>query len=282
MHNNLLVSSCLNTFAAFLLLCGRSAAPVQAAETPKYETGFATISKLSHDVCSMMDPKVRRTINPQPILLDKMAQPYFQPVEYFDGTNLFRMVVMSDGAVQLLNGFAHARALNNVAPGFLAQYLTVISGQEEITPLLCAQANDPRQLAPLGGTNEKLWNFDTMNCQITQFNQIAGALVAINLAHHYLGHYKKYSSQLIDAQNHIVPISTLVSAGEWRDALRKGAYNAMQCGLALDGLKAFMDGLGQMPTRPAWTLNFLPKDANISRIRKDLDNIQGAFFLSEK
>ena len=35
-----------------------------------------------------------------------------------------------------------------------------------------------------------------MNHQASQFNQMAGALIAIEMAHHYLGHYKKYEASL--------------------------------------------------------------------------------------
>src|SRR2546425_848506 len=113
-----------------------------------------------------------------------------------------------------------------------------------------------------------------MNHQVSHFNQIAGALIAINMAHHYLGHYQKYASQLVDAQNHSVPINSVLTLEEWREAVLKGARNALDCGLAVDGLKMFYDGLDKMPNRPAWSFYFLPKDADVAKIKKDLDQLE--------
>lgn len=272
MHIHARVLSCLKLVAVAALFLARTSALAQTADASNYQTDFGTVAKLSHDVCSVLDTKIRRTLYPQPLLIDKMAQPYLQPVEYFDGTNKYRLVALSEGSVELINGFAHARAVNNLEPGFLNQYLSLMASHEELTRCPAFQS----------GPREKVWGFDTMNFQMSQFNQIAGGLMAINFAHHYLGHYQKYAARLTDFQNHPVPICCVVTPGEWRNAVIKGANAAKQCGLGLDGLKAFYDSLGQLSTRPAWTLNFLPKDANVAKIKRDLDRIDSNFFLSEK
>ena len=40
-------------------------------------------------------------------------------------------------------------------------------------------------------THTNAWAFNTMNWQMSHFNQMAAGLTAVQMAHHYLGHYKK-------------------------------------------------------------------------------------------
>jgi hypothetical protein len=129
--------------------------------------------------------------------------------------------------------------------------------------------------------DKKAWAFNTMNHQVSHFNQIAGALIAIDMAHHYLGHYKKYASQLIDAQKNSVPINSLLTQEEWHEAVMKGARNALDCGLGVEGLKILFDAFDQMPTRPAWAIYFVPPHVKVAKIKRDLDKLGNSFFIGE-
>lgn len=242
-----------------------------AAQTQSYETGFNTMSRLSEELCSVLNTKVSKTLYARPVLLESMSQPYLQPTEYYDGTNRFRVVVMSAGLVEFLNSLAHAKAIESLERGYFQHYINYLCGQDLTT--------GPANFHVDGSPSH--WGFNTMNQQMSRFNQMAGALLAINMAHHYLGHYQKYSVVLADPRNP-VSIASVVTYSEWREAVSKGVKNALSCGLSVEGLKDFYDALDKMPVRPAWASAFLPRDVKIWKIKKDLDWLEGGFFLSEQ
>ena len=254
-----------------LALCGLMVtlcAAALAAGPLAYETGISTVNKLTHELCDVLDPGVRRTLHPQPLFLEQVTQPYLQSYTLVDKDRSLRLVVVSSGFVDFLTYLTHAEAIELTEHGFLQRYLNQFAESNEANPV------------PKLSLTSRHWGFNTMNWQMSRFNQTAGALVAIGLAHHYLGHYQKYASRLVDANNHAIPIATVMTPAEWREAVLKGARNALDCGLALDGLKGFYNDLSKMPVRPSWSYCFLPKDVKLEAIRKDLDRLEGTFFLT--
>lgn len=117
-----------------------------------------------------------------------------------------------------------------------------------------------------------------MNAQLSQFKQMVGTLVAIEMAHHYLGHYQKYAAQLTGLNGTPVPINSLLTPQEWHNAVMAGAGNGLECGLRVDGLKFLYDCIDRMETRPAWITFFLPAGAKVSRVKRDLDRLEKEFF----
>jgi hypothetical protein len=105
-----------------------------------------------------------------------------------------------------------------------------------------------------------------------------GSLIAIEMAHHYLGHYRKYQGQLLDANNNAISINQFLTADEWHKAVLKGGRNAMDCGLAPDGIKLLLVTLGSMKTRPPWTIYFLPPNAKVKKAIRDLSRMEEHFF----
>lgn len=251
------------------LTFGATLARASDAGKNSYETGYPAIVKLTADLCQALGPKQRHELLPTPVLLQNVSVPYLQPGEYVDGSKTWRAVHISEGLVALLNNVSHAKAIDEVDRGFLKKYAASLALEAGDQPLA--------ELSQI--THRKSWEFDTMNHQVSNFNQMAGALIAIDLAHHYLGHYHKYASRLVDAQNRPVPINTLLTPAEWRDAVLWGARNALACGLGTDGLRTIYDCLDKMPTQPAWAVYLRPLQMNSSKIKKELNELERDFFL---
>ena len=248
--------------------------PVQAGdvEPGKYETGYGSAAKLTQDLYRALENKQRGQLYPVPVLLETVTIPYMQPSQYFDGTNNWQAVQISAGFVNLINYLSHAKAIEGVEVGYYEKSLASLASAATDKPMPVLQ----------NISSQKSWDFDVINHQVSQFNQMVGALIAVDMAHHYLGHYKKYASRLVDAQNHAVAINTVITPKEWHEAVMKGARNALDCGLGVEGLQTVFESLEKMQARPAWSVYFLPQQANTAKIKKDLARMEKDFFLSSK
>jgi hypothetical protein len=148
--------------------------------------------------------------------------------------------------------------------------------------MLAREAGDKKLTEFPALSQRDLWSLRMTNEQLTRFNQIAGTLVAINMAHHYLGHYKKYKSQLTDKNGASVPINSVITVGEWNDALTAGAMNALECSLGVDGIKSFFECIDKMPQRPLWSAYFLPPRANVHKVNSHLTRLEKVHFARRK
>lgn len=239
---------------------------LQAAPVQSYETGYANIAKLSTDLCRALEPKQSQNLLPVPVLLE-LPTPYVQPSKHFTGSNMVSAVFISEGFIKFMNHLSHAMAIEVQQGGYLKKYLGAVAAAESDTSL--------RTVA-----NQQTWSFDTMNHQVSLFNQMAGCLVAIDMAHHYLGHYQKHAAKL--GENNMIPINSVITPEEWRKAVMRGAHNGLQCGLGVDGLKQLFDSIASMPVRPAWAAYIMPANANVAKIKKDLDRLDEYFFAGRK
>lgn len=253
------------------LTIGMLSAGVSYADDPvRYESGYFTIAKLAGELHAALDSRKQQTVQRDLTLLESMPSPCLGPMELQDG-QVQKTVQLSAGFVVFINSLSHARALSNPAADVLKAYATRVASSA--FPPLVTDGMDP----------EKAWNFEVMNAQAGQFNQMAGGLVAIEFAHHYLGHYKKYAAQMTaDSTGVIPPIGNFLTESEWRDAVLKGAKNALDCGLGVDGLKTLFECLEAMPSRPGWCAYFAPDKANFSTLSKELKRLERDFFLAEK
>ncbi len=239
-----------------------------------YDAGLTNILKIAGDLHVALAPKQQQLVQGAPVYLEQVRTPCIAPIEVSSGAEAHRTVQISAGFIQLVNSIAHARALT--APG---------NDAVKAYAARLAASGDQLPSAAEGVAPDKAWDFDTMNVQAGQFNQLAGALVAIDLAHHYLGHYKKYAAQLSanGAANGPGPaINNLVTEKEWREAVLKGAKNALDCGLGVDGLKTLLECMDAMPNRPSWSAYFVPPKANLTKVSRDLQRLENDFFLVEK
>jgi hypothetical protein len=252
-------------FGAVLLIafCARGEAGTNA-----YDTGCQDVIRIAADLHEALTPKYRRQICPTPVLLEKLSTPYVQPGARLENGAAAGTVEFSSGLVHLFNYLSHAKAIDGGDPGFYSRSITSLAATDGQPGLPALRLNSP-----------SAWSFDTLNRQVSQFNQMAGALIAIEMAHHYLGHYRKYAAQLVDAQNRPVPINSLLTPKEWHSAVMAGAKNALNCGLGVDGLKSLLEGFDKLSPRPAWSIHLLPANANVAKINRELEAFEKDFFL---
>ena len=251
--------------AAVLLL----PSPRAEAQPGKYETGYQNLVRLTQDLYRALPPEARRKVDRKLVLLQDVPMPYLQPMAYKQGGASRGVVCLSSGFIDFMNYYSHAKALEELDKNFFVKYMAGLAHETGQTKL-----HDLRFVS-----HRQTWSFDTMNHQVSTFNQVAGTLIAIDLAHHYLGHYQKYAAQLQPGPNGTrVPIASVVTPKEWRQAVLKGARNALDCGLGVEGIINFFQALDKMPNRPAWTTYFMPHGVKVSKIRRDLLKMERKFF----
>jgi len=124
--------------------------------------------------------------------------------------------------------------------------------------------------------DNRYWTDHVMNDQASFFNQIIGLTVALNLSHHYLGHYTKFSSQMLAGK--LVPINDLLAPAEWEASVKAATLNALNCALGTDGPKALFEAIDQMPKRPAWTAFIVPPTTDLKKLNKQLKKYEDDYF----
>ena len=165
---------------------------------------------------------------------------------------------MSAGfSIDLINHLCHAKAADHVQPGFFDQY---------VKNLAAGTAAGATQAPNI--VDACFWTDNVINDQMSYFNQMIGFITALNFTHHYLGHYTKYSAQMIGAGNKIAAINDLLTPAEWDVSVRAAAVNSLDCALATDGCRALFQAIDKMPTRPAWTAFVIPAKVDIREARQ--------------
>lgn len=260
-------------FLAVLLWVVSAVADPGGPANRAYQTGYPTIVKIAAELHQALDKSKGQHISARTILLDEATLRFcIGPARGGTRGAASPVVEVSAGCIELLNNLAHAKAIDEAQPGHFKRYAVALSANT-IAPLIPATHNV---------SEAQVFDFDTMNHQASTFNQMAGALIAIDFAHHYLGHYKKHGAKLIDATGKPVPINTCLSEKEWHEAVVKGAHNALDCGLGVDGLRSLLAAFDQMPARPEWAGWFIHPKANVSKLDRELAALERDFFLAEK
>lgn len=241
---------------------------VQAA----YETGCQNVTEIGANLCGALDPQRRQQLRAQPVLLEQITAPCVVPGQTTESATEAQTVLFSAGFVQFLNQLSHAKAIEESEKGFVKRFAIAL-----------ARESGERPLPPLSTpTGQNAWNADTLNYQVGNFNQMAGAFIAIEMAHHYLGHFKKYSAQLTSAAAQPVPINSVITEKEWREAVMKGAKNALDCGYGLEGLRCVFECFANMPRRPPWAAYFIHAKADVSKINRDLARLEKDHFVMDR
>jgi hypothetical protein len=273
---NLRVLLLIASFCAAPLIHAEDAAIKPKAEakvetkpdTHVYESGYKVTMKLGSELYKALDLKQRSFMTSIPVSLETDVVPFVRPMEYPDETKPLRIVFISLGFVDLMNNVAHSKAVDKLEKGYFEKYVMSLSKED-----------GEMSLKDLPGiSDDRFWSEDMMNEQLSSFNQMVGMVLAIDLSHHYLGHYKKYQDKLTDAKGHYVPINNMLTEAEWMESMRAGARNALECGLGVDGLKSLYDCINKMPTRPTWTAYFLPDKVKVPKMLKELETIEKKYF----
>ena len=254
---------------AITLLCASSqlAFSEPSGDLPTYDTGFSAASRIGVELYGALNKKYRPLVHVQPVALETDVAPFVKTVEYPDENQPLRLVFISIGFIDLMNNLAHAKAIDKLQPGYFEKYVLSLSHETGEMSL--------KDLPDI--SNKKFWSEDVMNEQKSDFNQMVGMVVAIELSHHYLGHFKKYADKA-EVNGKAIPMNNLVTTSEWEESMKAGVRNALECGYGIDGLKALYDAINKMPTRPAWAAFFLPENVKVSKLKSDLDKIEKDFF----
>jgi hypothetical protein len=247
------------------LLVALAALPTSAAESSnRYDTGFVTLQRIAGDLHRALAVEKRGELVTAPVLVENPETPYLQLQR--TGSNDSPVVFVSQALIDVLNYVSHAKAVDQVDSGFFGKAVEGLARQ---------RGTGLRGLPQ--PTHTEAWAFNTMNWQMSHFNQMAAGLTAVQMAHHYLGHYKKYASQLGDGKN-AAPLYSVLTPREWREAVLAGSRHALDCGLAPEGLIVFYDAITRMPERPSWAVHVLPPGAEISILRLELNRVEATFF----
>jgi hypothetical protein len=254
--------------AAAFLAAALSAAGEDAAPQRAYPSGFSVALDRGGDLYEALPAKFGDLLAPQPIALQPQDLPQITPIASKDESKVLRQVSVSAGFIDLVNHLSHAKAIDRIQPGFFDQYVQN----------LARAAGDDFSVQLPGIVDPRFWKDDVLNDQTSYFNQMVGMMVAINLSHHYLGHFDKYARKMAGPGNKTIPINDFLSPAEWEVSVRAGATDALNCALSTDGVKTLFEAIDKFPRRPAWTEAILPKDTDVKKLNKELSQYETQFF----
>jgi hypothetical protein len=253
-----------------LLALACSATAIGSDPVRVYKSGVSAAMKLGGELHDALPDKFFDKVDAQAIAVQPQDLPLIAPVAVSADNHVQRQVELSAGFIDLINHLCHARAIDKIQPGYFDQYVGILAR---------ACAADPA--APIPPIVEpRFWTEDILNDQSGYFNQLMGMMMAINMSHHYLGHYTKYAAQLTGASDKMQPINNYLTPAEWNVSVKAGALDGLNCALGTDGLRMMFEALDKMPTRPAWAAYIAPQNQNIDfkKLNKELVKFEDDFF----
>jgi hypothetical protein len=247
-------------------LAGPNSPTRPQADAHQYPSGATMAAKLGTDLYETLDEKFQKSLLPEPVAVEAMDAPIITPTAASDGKRTLGRVAVSAGFIDLINHIAHAKAIDRIQPGYFERYVLNL-GRES--------ANDALPDLP-GMVDPRYWKDDVMNDQLTYFNQMIGMALAINLAHHYLGHFNQCAGQMLGGK--LVPINNLLAPAEWDAGVKAATLNCLNAALATTGPKALFEAIDKMPRRPAWTNFIVPPNADLKKLASQLSTYEVAYF----
>jgi hypothetical protein len=237
-------------------------------DTHVYTTGFSSVLKLGGDLHDALPQKYYDQVDAQAVTMQPQDMPLIAPVSVTADNHVSRQVEFSAGFLDLANHLSHAKAIDKVQPGFFDQYVGQLAHAYTTSPAT--------PIPPI--TDARFWTEDILNDQLSYFNQMMGTMMAINMAHHYMGNYAKYASKLTGPDNKVVPINSLLTPAEWDNAVKAGALDALNCAISTEGLRVLLDALDKMPTRPEWAAYIAPDKADFKKLIKQMAKFEEDFY----
>jgi len=238
-----------------------------AAPTHSYQSGFAIVLKLGNELSESLPAKFGEQIDPEAIALQPQDAPIVTPVLAHEEATVRRQVALSAGFIDLLNHICHAKAVDHIQPGYFDRYIKNL-----------AENSGGTIVQPPSIVDARYWTEDVISDQMSYFNQMIGFTMAINLAHHYLGHYAKYSSQMIGTGDKLTPINIFLTQAEWDVTVKAAAIDSLNCALATDGCRALFEAIDRMPKRPEWASYIVPAQVDLKKLNKTLAQYEELFF----
>jgi hypothetical protein len=259
----------IKSAVVLLFLAFASAASgLESGPDRNYGPSFKLAVRLGGELRDALPQKFFIRVDPQVIALQAQEYPVIFPVETCADHNVRRQVELSAGFIDLINHLCHAKAIDNIQAGYFDEYVDNLARVCAANP----QAPLPRIV------ESRYWSDEVINDQMSYFNQMMGMIMAINMAHHYLGHYDKYAAQLAGAGGKVEAINDLLTTAEWEVSVKAGALDGLRCALSTDGLCVLFEALDRMPIEPAWRAYVAPRHANFKKLNKDLARYEKEFF----
>lgn len=254
----------LIAFASALLVLAGTANLRAAA--PDELTGFTETIRVGDQLFEALDEKKKKDVAPHPVALDTELKPYVRSGEFVHDGRSLKVVYISAGFMELVRNIAHAKAIEAVEPGYFQKYVSML-------------AVDQTSVPPLPDGNEARFKTESiLGKRQDYYGQMISMVMAIELSHHYLGHYRKYAPKLADQPGNPSPLNAIISKSEWDKAVDAGADNALNAGYSTEGVRALYEAIEKMPSRPAWTAYFLPTTAKVERLAARLAKGEKKFF----
>jgi len=231
-----------------------------------YPDGSVVASKLGNDLYLTLDPKFQQGLHPNPVMVANMDALVITPIAVNDGNKTLGAVSISAGYIGLLHHLAHAKAIDRIQPGYFEQYV-----------LNLARENGSNSLPGLPNIiDNRYWTEDVMNDQFSYFNQMIGMTLALNLSHHYLGDYTRFSSRMLAGK--LVPINNFIPPDSWDAGLKAATLNCLNCAVATAGAKALFEAIDKMPSRPPWAAFIVPPATDLKILNNQLKKYEDDFF----
>ena len=228
---------------------------------------------LGLDIYKGLKPKLKEALAPEPISVETDVTPAIRLAEFDEDNRNLGFVFVTVGFIDLVNNVAHAKAIDKVVKkGYFEKYVLSLaeeSGEKELKGL--PELDNP-----------KFWGERVENEHRSNLRQMIGTAVAIKLAHHSLGHYKKYAAKLDDPSGKQPPINNLLTPAEWQEAMELGTRIALEGGCGIEGILALFEAIDKMPKRPEWTCYFLPAKASVKSIASEMKKIEKKFYAGEE
>jgi hypothetical protein len=233
-----------------------------------YTTGFGMAMKLGGDLHDALPQKFFDQLDAQAIALQPQDTPLISPVAVNADKHVQRQVELSAGFIDLVNRLCHAKAIDKVQAGYFDQYVANLARSSAANPAA----------APPPIVEPRFWKADILNDQLSYFNQMMGMMMAINMSHHYLGHYDRYAAKLAGPGAKILPINNFLTPAEWEASVKAGALDALNCALSTEGLRVIFEALDKMPVRPAWADYIAPAGINLKQLNREMAQYEEDFF----
>ncbi len=241
---------------ALLIGGGASGEPQQ-----QYTTDWGTISGLAADIQDALKPGVKEKVAAAPLQLEKSPTP---AVKLAGAGREPRTIALTTGMVEALVAVSHAEAIGAREKNYLKQYVESMA------------ANGEGAAGPLPNVEKsQYWTDDVMNEQVTKFNSLAGILVSITMAQQYLGLHEKFAKEAAAANG---MLNKALPAADFERSFSQGIRNALEVGIATDGLMSLLEAVEKMKVRPAWVAYFVPDSVDLAKLRRAMKKAEADFF----
>lgn len=219
--------------------------------------------KIAHDLYASLDGRLQSRLNPDPLILRRVAQPFLLPDS--PGQPGAGRLIISTGFISLLGYIAQAKAMDRVCPGSLEQYIHTLARAEAAT-------NVP---PPEAFTDAKFDTDAVRNEQAGLFNQMIGLTLALGFSQQYLAHCANHPSK---AESAALPFNDYLQESEWDQSVLFATVNSLDCALTTDGPQVLVDVIRDMPTRPVWADYIAPHAIDLAQFQRQLTDYEYDYF----